>query len=80
MPHKNWVCTYNYLGGVGLTDVRDSHPIDPAVLTAPRGKIAHVLHDLLQTVLSNLSVETTVERPRFIPEHTAAEVRDYSSW
>ena len=34
------------LGGVGLANVSDSDSVNPAVLTAPRGKIAHILHDL----------------------------------
>lgn len=34
------------LRGVGLANVGDGHSVHPAVLPAPRGEIAHVLHDL----------------------------------
>jgi len=35
-----------HLGGVGLADVVDSDAVHPAVLAAPGGKVALVLHDL----------------------------------
>ena len=35
-----------HLGGVGLADVVDSDAVHPAVLAAPWGKVALVLHDL----------------------------------
>ncbi len=40
-----------HLGSVGLLDVAHGNTIHPAVLTAPRSEITHVLHDLKHRVV-----------------------------